>query len=396
MSRLSLSDADRSARDWFAETTKSLGCKITIDNMGNMFAVRPGKRHGPPTCAGSHLDTQPAGGRYDGILGVCAGLEMLRTLDEQKIETEYPVGVINWTNEEGARFPASMVASQVWAGQIPLQQAHDLREASGERRTMKQELEEIGYLGDVDASAEAMPIAAHFELHIEQGPILEASRKKIGIVQGVQAYRWYSMAMHGRSSHTGTTPFSNRSDALLAASHFVTESYLTASRLGSLASTGIMSTLPGSVNTTAGRVNFSLDLRAPTNEELDKLESELKSMQTLREGAGRGCTLEWKTDTISPAIRFHEDCINCVEQSAGNLVGESELGALTERMRSGAGHDSVSTSYKVPTSMIFVPCRDGVSHNPREFCAEDDCGNGTQVLMGAVLRYDKLRAARAS
>jgi acetylornithine deacetylase/succinyl-diaminopimelate desuccinylase-like protein len=186
MSRLTLTDADKQVRDWFVETTKTLGCEVKIDAMGmysnslateahiliqtgNIFAIRPGKKPGPPTYAGSHLDTQPTGGRYDGILGVQAGVEMLRTLNDNSIETEYPVGVINWTNEEGARFPISMVASGVWSGAISLEKAYGLVEVGGGGKTQREELDRIGYLGELEASHKANPIGAHFELHIEQG-----------------------------------------------------------------------------------------------------------------------------------------------------------------------------------------------------------------------------------
>lgn len=168
MKRLSLSNADKSVRSWFVETTKSLGCKIKIDAMGNIFAIRRGLRDGPPTYAGSHLDTQPAGGRYDGILGVLAGVEALRTMNELNIETEFPTGVVNWTNEEGARFPISMVSSGVWAGEISLESAHNLQEVGGGSATMLSELHRIGYYGPVEASYKANPIGAHFEIHIEQ------------------------------------------------------------------------------------------------------------------------------------------------------------------------------------------------------------------------------------
>lgn len=201
MCRLSLSDADKTVRDWFVDITRSLGCTIRIDAMGNIFAVRPGRhesRVAPPTYAGSHLDTQPSGGRYDGILGILAGVEMLKVLEENRVETAFDVGVVNWTNEEGARFPISMVSSGVWAGEIPLQRAHELQEVGGSKATMRSELERIGYLGDLPASYEANPMAAHFELHIEQGPILEDNRQKIGVVKGVQAYRWYTIEVTGR------------------------------------------------------------------------------------------------------------------------------------------------------------------------------------------------------
>lgn len=216
MSRLTLSDADKDARDWFVDTTRSLGCTVTVDAIGNIFAVRPGKNEGPATFVGSHLDTQPTGGRYDGILGIQAGIEMLKVLEENKIETEFPVGVVNWTkyvvnipveplqklihenSEEGARFPVSMMGSGVWAEMLPLEKAYNLKSVTGEKIDLKSELERIGYLGDTPASYRSVPMAAHFELHIEQGPTLEAEGKKVGVVQGVQAYKWFTVEVQGR------------------------------------------------------------------------------------------------------------------------------------------------------------------------------------------------------
>ena len=254
MSRLSLSPSDKQARDWFVSTTQSLGCRTTVDAMGNIFAVRPGRDMSvPPVYAGSHLDTQPTGGRYDGILGVCAGIEMLRVLQEQDIETQGPVGVVNWTNEEGARFPISMVASGVWAGKIALEKAHELKEVTPTEhgatpRTMKEELEKIGYLGSVECSHEAMPMAAHFELHIEQGPHLVNSGEKIGIVEGVQAYEWHSVEVAGRAAHTGTTAFEHRQDALLVSAQFIAWLKKAARKEGCLATVGIIEAKPGSVS----------------------------------------------------------------------------------------------------------------------------------------------------
>jgi len=407
MSRLSLSDADKAARDWFVAATKALGCHTSVDAMGNIFAVRPGRHSdGPPTFVGSHLDTQPSGGRYDGILGVTAGVEMLRILDENWVDTEYPVGVVNWTNEEGARFPVSMVSSGVWAGEIPLQHAHNLQEVGGGTGTMLSELKRIGYLGPLNCSHNSMPMAAHFELHIEQGPILEAANAKVGIVKGAQAYRWFTIDVKGRDAHTGTTDFSNRADPLLAASKMILHSHRTATRLGALASTGILTLKPGSTNTVPGSVRFSLDIRCPEDLTLDTLEAELKEafqdiaagkdVAGLSEGCtpGRPCEISIRTDSVSPAVNFHHDCIACVTESASALVGAENMESLTREMVSGAGHDSVYTSKRVPTSMIFVPCRDGVSHNPAEYCSPEDCAIGANVLMGAVLRYDKMRAER--
>lgn len=237
MSRLALSSADKQARDWFVKTTQNLGCDVKVDTMGNIFAIRPGRKDGPATYAGSHLDTQPTGGRYDGILGVHAGIEALRTMNDLEIETEYPTGVINWTNEEGARFPKSMISSGVWAHGIPLSEAHDLCEVNGPA-TMKSELERIGYLGATPTSYQDNPIGAHFELHIEQGPILEKSKTNIGAVTGVQAYRWYTITVRGRDCHTGTTDFDNRSDAMLTAAKIILHSHNKAAEMDCLASTG--------------------------------------------------------------------------------------------------------------------------------------------------------------
>ena len=411
MSRLSLSDTDKQARDWFAATTELLGCKVTTDAMGNQFAIRPGLNDGPATCAGSHLDTQPSGGRYDGILGVTAGVEMLRTLNDNWVETTYPVGVINWTNEEGARFPKSMVSSGVWAGSIPLEDAHNLKSVipAGDTATMRSELERIGYLGSTPCSWEAMPIAAHFELHIEQGPILEAEQRKVGIVRGVQAYKWFTLTVSGRDSHTGATSFQHRADALLTASKMILASHRIAARHGALASTGILNLRPGSTNTVPGWVQFSLDVRSPKDETVEAVEKDCKAafaaiaagedVEGVNAGCApseRFCSVEWRTDFVSPATNFHEDCIKCVTETGKDLFGDAEvvdgnLGAWGKMMTSGAGHDSVYANMRVPASMIFSPCRDGVSHNPVEYTSPEDCANGAQMLLGSVLRFDRMR-----
>lgn len=414
MSRLSLSDTDKQARDWFAATTESLGCKVTTDEMGNQFAVRPGLSDGPPTCAGSHLDTQPSGGRYDGILGVTAGIEMLRALNDAWVETTYPVGVINWTNEEGARFPKSMVSSGVWAGAIPLQTAHDTKSVipSSDTATMRSELERIGYLGPTPCSWQSNPIAAHFELHIEQGPILEAERRRVGVVAGVQAYKWFTLTVAGRDAHTGATSFAHRADALLTASKLILASHRIAARHSALASTGILNLRPGSTNTVPGWVQFSLDVRAPRDETVSAVEEECKAafaaiaagsdVEGVNAGCApseRQCSVEWRTDFVSPATHFHEDCVSCVSETGKDLFGDADvvegnLGSWGKMMTSGAGHDSVYANMRVPASMIFVPCREGVSHNPREFSTPEACEDGAQMLLGSVLRFDRLRAQR--
>jgi hydantoinase/carbamoylase family amidase len=300
-----------------------------------------------------------------------------------------------------------MVSSGVWAGEIPLSRAHGLKEVGAGTATMKSELERISYLGATPSSHTSIPMAAHFELHIEQGPILEAENRKVGIVKGVQAYKWFTIEVHGRDTHTGTTPFERRSDALLAASKMILFSHRSATRNGARASTGILVLEPGSTNTVPGYVRFSLDVRAPADEAVDAVEAECRqAFEAIAKGDdvdglnkdgtdGLPCTVDFKVDSVSPAIKFHDDCISCVREASKGVFG-AETESLTKEMISGAGHDSVYTSYVCPTSMIFIPCRDGVSHNPTEYSSPEDCGIGAQILLQSVLRYDKLRATKES
>ena len=383
MARLSLNDADKQIRDWFKSTSESLGCKTTVDQMGNMFAVRPGKNTtAPPVMMGSHLDTQPTGGRYDGILGVNAGLEILRVLHENNVQTEGSVGVVNWTNEEGARFPMMAVASGVWAEAVPLDIAWNLPEVSagedGQKKTMKAELERIGYLGSQPASYQAFPMAAHFELHIEQGPILEAEKRKVGIVKGVQAFKWFEVTVKGRDTHAGTTPFSARMDSMLCAAKLIVESNTIAKRLGGLSTTGILTQQPGSINTMAHTVNFTLDIRHAEDAKLSEIEHTCRSefARIAEKESEKGCTVGWKELVDSPAVKFHPDCIAAVEKSAKEVVQDLPMtaddGQLSKYMISGAGHDSCYTNRRCPTSMIFSVTKDGVSHNPEEYCSPED------------------------
>lgn len=279
-----------------------------------------------------------------------------------------PSSVINWTNEEGARFPQSMVSSGVWAGAIPLEKAYSLAEVGGGKATQKSELERIGYLGSLEASYKANPIGAHFELHIEQGPILESSKRKIGAVEGAQAYKWFTIAVRGRDCHTGTTDFQNRSDALLTASKLILHSHNKATELGCLASTGILNLKPGSTNTVPGFVQFSLDIRCRDDHKLVELERALKSdfaeiaagneiggLNTLGI-KGKGCTVVWQLDTESPATKFHEDCVKCVEASAKDMLGVNAENQV-QRMTSGAGHDRYEHMIEVlGTELTFNQC----------------------------------------
>ncbi|KAJ5574635.1 hypothetical protein N7450_008534 [Penicillium hetheringtonii] len=411
MQRLALSAEDKNVRDWFVQTMKDLKCDITVDEMGNIFAVRPGRRKDvPATFIGSHLDTQPTGGRYDGILGVLAGVEALKRMDEMSLETEGGVGVVNWTNEEGARFPVSMISSGVWAECIALSKAHDLKEvptvaslptAASAPETMKSALQNIGYLGKVPCSYKTNPMAAHFELHIEQGPHLVSAGQRVGVVTAVQAYRWFRLNVIGRDTHTGTTAFEHRADALYAFARMMVRAREVAAGKGCLASVGIIEAKPGSVNTVPGEVSFSLDIRGPETELVAEVEKELRrdfDEIAAAEGAGIGkpCRVEWTLDFDSPAVKFHDDCIECAQESAHAVVADAPVAdtkSLVRPIMSGAGHDSVFTSKRVPTSMIFVPCKDGLSHHPEEFCSADDCATGASVILQAVVRYDRKRFA---
>lgn len=383
MARLSLNDADKQVRDWFTATAKAMNCIVTVDQMGNQFAVRPGKNaSAPPIMMGSHLDTQPTGGRYDGILGVNSGLEVLKVLHENHHDTEGSVGVVNWTNEEGARFPMMAVSSGVWAEVVPLDTAWNLAEVSpsedGQHKTMKQELERIGYLGSQPASYKAFPMAAHFEVHIEQGPILEAEKRRVGVVKGVQAFKWFEITVKGRDSHAGTTPFSARMDAMLCAAKLIVESSAIAKRHNGLSTTGILTGQPGSVNTMAHTVTFTLDIRHTADDKLAEIENECRShfARIADKESEKGCKLEWKELVDSPAVNFHADCIAAVEASTKDVCQHLPLtaddGQPWKYMISGAGHDSCYTNRRCPTSMIFTQTKDGISHNPQEYCSPED------------------------
>ncbi|KAH8682588.1 putative hydantoin utilization protein C [Xylariales sp. PMI_506] len=408
MARLSLNDDDKKVRLWLKEQVEALGCTVTVDQMGNMFAVRPGKVNNvAPVMMGSHLDTQPTGGRYDGILGVLAGLEVLRTLHDNNYQTEGPVGIINWTNEEGARFPMVTVSSGVWAGSVPLETAWNCQEVTApspgvsKPQTMKQELERIGFLGSTPASHEALPIAAHFELHIEQGPILETEGQKIGVVAGAQAYNWYEVEVKGRDSHAGTTPLSARRDALLAAAKMIVASNAVAKELAGLATTGIVGAEPGSVNTMAHTVRFTLDMRHPSDARLAEMVARCRERfdAIAKEDSELGVDVRWTTLTENTAVEFHPDCIAAIEEAAdeacaaltNNSRGHEKL---WRHMQSGAGHDSCNVSRRSPTAMIFTPTRNGMSHCPDEYCSPEDCVLGAQVMLGAVVRYDAARIER--
>ncbi len=379
--RLTLSDEDRAVRDWFTRACESIGCSVTVDDCGNMFARRPGRRGDiAPICMGSHLDTQPTGGKFDGVLGVLGALEVMRTLHATGYETNAPIEIVNWTNEEGSRFAPAMLASGVYAGAFTREQAYGSQDRDG--KTFAAELERIGYKGSEPIGSRK--IGAMFELHIEQGPLLEAEGKMIGIVTGVQGMRWYEVTIRGQSAHTGATPMHLRKNALLGATRMIEEVHAIALRHApdAVGTVGLVEVRPNSRNVVPGEVFFCVDLRHPDDAVLDVME------QQFRAALGpatepMGLTYEEKRIWNNPAVRFDPDMIDCVRQ------GAAKAGYKTRDMVSGAGHDAAYIARVAPTTMIFVPCAGGVSHNEAESTSFDECGAGAQVLLEAVLAYDQ-------
>jgi N-carbamoyl-L-amino-acid hydrolase len=382
--RLTLTDLDRQVRDWFRARCEALGCTVTVDDMGAMFARRPGQRNDiPPIAMGSHLDTQPTGGKFDGVLGVLGALEALRTMVQAGYETYAPIEVINWTNEEGSRFAPAMVASGVFAGAFTRDWAHAREDRAGV--TFGAALDAIGYRGDQRCGDHTL--SAFFELHIEQGPILEAEDKEIGIVTGVQGMRWYEVTVTGQDAHTGATPMRLRKNALLGAARLVERINAIAERHrpDALGAVGLMEVRPNSRNVVPGEVFFCVDLRHPETAVLDQLEAEYQaSLAELCDPLG--LTVSSTRIWDQPPVRFDADCVASVRRAAA-------LSGLSAReIVSGAGHDAAYVSRVAPTAMIFVPCRNGVSHNEAEHSSKEQCAAGAQVLLQAVLEYDRTLA----
>jgi len=381
--RLTLTDLDRQVRDWFRAQCEALGCTVTVDEVGNMFARRPGKNKNQnlaPIAMGSHLDTQPTGGKFDGALGVLAALEAMRTLHEAGYATNAPIEIVNWTNEEGARFAPAMLASGVFAGVFTPEYAYSRKDRDG--KTFAEELTRIGYQGEEKAGARKL--AAMFELHIEQGPILEAEGRMIGIVQGVQGMRWYEVTVTGEAAHTGTTPMRLRKNALLGAARMIDRIDAIAREHSpdAVGTVGLIENKPNSRNVISGEVFFTVDFRHPDDKILDAMEAKLRaSLAEILEPL----KLTYKEARIwdSPAVKFAPELIECVR------VGVKKAGFQSRDMISGAGHDAAYIARVAPTTMIFVPCRGGISHNEAESTSFDECAAGAQVLLNAVLEYDR-------
>ncbi len=375
--RLALTDLDRESRDLFIDWCKDAGCTIRIDKMGNIFARRAGRNNDlPPVMMGSHLDTQPTGGRFDGVYGVLSGLEVIRSLNDLGYETEHPVEASVWTNEEGSRFAPAMVASGVFAGVYDLD--YGLSRADEDGKTMGEELERIGYSGPDEVGGR--DIHAFFEVHIEQGPILEEEEVTIGVVTDAQGQRWYELNLTGVESHAGPTPMGRRKDALLGAARVVelVNSIGLANAPVACATVGMLNVSPNSRNVIPGQCFVAIDFRHPDDAVLSGMDA------AMREGVAKiaadiGLEADLEQIFYYAPVPFDTDCVSAVRR------GAEECGYSARDIVSGAGHDACYISQVAPTSMVFVPCIDGISHNEVEDAKPEWITAGADVLLRAVL-----------
>ncbi|MBB5688421.1 Zn-dependent hydrolase [Roseomonas alkaliterrae] len=375
--RLTLSDVDKKGRDTFKGWCEALGLTVRVDAIGNMFARREGRDPKRlPVLMGSHLDSQPTGGKFDGALGVIAGLEVMRTLNDLNIVTEAPIELVNWTDEEGSRFGHSLMGSGVWAGVYTLEKAYGLKDVDGV--SVSEALESIGYKGE--HPARPFPADAYFELHIEQGPILEREGRQVGIVTGAQAQVWYDAVITGRESHAGTTPPSMRRDALVAAARVVTlvDELMRARGEDGRGTVGFLQIPQPSRNVVPGEVRFSVEFRHPEDAEIRTLAATFPE-QARKLVEATGCRLDLTELFVIPAQPFDPACVDLVRQAA------QRLGFSAREIISGAGHDAVYVARSVPTAMIFTPCKDGLSHNEAESILPEEAEAGCQVLFEAVV-----------
>jgi N-carbamoyl-L-amino-acid hydrolase len=375
--RLALTDLDRQGRDFFVAQAKAAGCTIRIDAVGNIFARRAGRNNALPAIStGSHIDTQPTGGRFDGNYGVLAGIEVLQTLNDAGIETEAPLEVIVWTNEEGSRFVPVMMGSGAFIGEFKT--AEILAQKDKEGTTVGEALAAIGYAGkDV---LDPKTFGAYFEAHIEQGPVLEAHDITIGVVTGALGQRWFDVVVTGSEAHAGPTPMALRQDALLAASRVIQAVNQIALDYAPNArgTVGMLDNYPNSRNVIPGTVKFSVDFRADTDATLTKMVDSLQAQATSIATQGK-VSIDIKQVVYFPPQAFATELVNAV-RSGAKTIGLSEMDVV-----SGAGHDAVYMARVAPTAMIFVPCKDGISHNEIEDARPEHLEAGCNVLLHAML-----------
>ncbi|MGY5453410.1 Zn-dependent hydrolase [Agarivorans sp. MS3-6] len=374
--RLALTGLDKQGRELYIKWAEEAGCAVKIDAVGNIICTRPGDDMSlPPVGTGSHLDTQPSGGKFDGVFGVLSGLEVVRTMNDLGLKTKHPIEISVWTNEEGSRFAPAMMGSGVVSGRFSLQEILDSTDVDGLR--LGDELERIGFAGDTPVTGRKFH--AFFETHIEQGPYLEAEEKQIGVVTGGQGQRWFNATLTGRESHAGTTPMHLRKDALLASTLLIQKvEQIAKAHPPGCGTVGFVQVLPNSRNTIPGKIEMSIDLRHPLDEELSAMDVALNNaVAELMEQTGVEVLLDpfWYYEPI----HFDSNCVNAVRDATVNL-GYSHMDIIA-----GAGHDACYVSDFAPTSMIFTPCLDGISHNEIESTTQEECEAGCSVLLNAML-----------
>ncbi|WP_457647999.1 Zn-dependent hydrolase [Profundibacter sp.] len=375
--RQTLTDADGEGRKLFQKWCEEAGCTMGVDSMGNMFARREGTDPDAlPVYVGSHLDTQPTGGKYDGVLGVLAGLELVRSLNDMNVKTKHPIVITNWTNEEGTRFAPAMLSSGVFAGVLEEDWAKDRVDAEGKR--FGDELKRIGWEGDEPVGARKMH--AMFEYHIEQGPILEAEDKLIGVVTHGQGLSWTQVTVTGKESHTGSTPMPMRKNAGLGMAKMLqlVDEIAWSHAPDAVGAAGHIDVFPNSRNVIPGKVVFTVDFRSPDLDTITDMENRFaEGAKKIAEEMGLGVELE-KVGGFDP-VKFDENCVAAVRNAA------ERLGYSHRDIISGAGHDACWINKVAPTAMIMCPCVDGLSHNEAEEISKEWATAGADVLMHAVV-----------
>jgi len=374
VARVALTDVDKAGRDQFIDWVTALGCSVQIDRIGNLFARYEGTDPArPPVVIGSHLDSQPTGGKYDGAYGVMVGLEVIRALHDNEVRLDAAVEVVSWTNEEGARFPPAMLGSGVFSGDISLEAG--LGSTSMQGDVLGEELLRIGYSGPQLPGDH--PIGFYLEPHIEQGPILEEGDHTIGIVTGVQGVRWYDVTITGQEAHAGTTPMERRSDAMVSAARLIAEVDEIARRRAPAgrSTVGVIEVEPGSRNTIVGKVRMTVDLRHPDANILAEMDAEM-----MRFVEGLHPQPEVEQIWYSAPITFDEEISSALRSAA------TDQGKAPVDITSGAGHDACYISHVAPTGMVFIPCADGLSHNEAEAITYEHAVAGAEVTLAAVLQ----------
>ncbi len=375
--RLALSDEDRAAREQFVRDLEDADLRVRVDEVGNIFGRRPGRGSGDPVLVGSHLDSQPYGGRYDGQLGVLTALETIRSLNDQHIETDRPVEIVNWTNEEGSRFQPAMLGSGTFAGNYTVDEALRTRDAKG--ITLEEALEETGFKGTTPC--EPHPLHSHLELHVEQGTKLDSRDLPIGVVEGVFGLAWLRITIHGQANHSGPTPMHHRRDALAAAADAINRIEALPGRLSpdAVATVGELQVEPNSINVIPGRVSFTVDLRSYDEQTIRRGIEEIER-EARAAGRRRDAKVEWEELARVEPVEFSPDVPSVVEQACDR----NSLPYM--HLVSGAVHDAQSIHALTDTGMVFVPSVDGITHSEDEFTEWEDCVHGARVFASAVLQ----------